>query len=404
MEGRAFTEQKVSFQKKVLEIGNKKPLFFVISFLVVGLAVPLLTVFLIKSPSPDQHVIIFGISYYKLVFIFLLSAALVVHTSLFFLGTKTVTILVSFVLSLYCCFPLVVGLRNNLTLQQAIVDISFFENLPFFLRPTYVLLEFLIPAGIVIYLFLQIKSIFSKKSHGYVFLGAAVYLAVAASLGFSALIQTQEPNIVTALIRKKADLVEKNMAALFPGTSPEVFSAAKENSESPQSSVLPTSQGLSHEERESGISGTRVPAIVEGLPPEKMVLAELEEKVESLSGKMDRMMVELDQIKTLMMRRSEIPHKESLEEKKADAAVFEKELAGSRPTIITKDPVSDSTAIGDLQQEVRLVAEKISRVLDRLGHMVKPPLESQENLKEDQENLKEDKDAVEEEKTHETAQ
>ncbi|NVL90036.1 MAG: hypothetical protein HWN69_03425 [Desulfobacterales bacterium] len=287
--------------ERVLERGGQNLLFVMICFFLVGLAAPLLLVFLIKSPQPDQHILILGVSYYRLVFIFFLSAAIMVHASLFFLRANPLTIFVVFVLSLFCCFPLIVGLRNNFTLHQAIIGVPW----PFFLKPAYILIEFLLPVGIVIYLLLQIKSIFSKKSHTYVFFSAAVYLSITSSLGFSALIQAEEPNIVSALARKKGGVAQKDVASVFPGTSLQDFFSGKDNIESSRSSELPILQVPNHPEPESAVLKTQLPIATKNSPPNKTAMVELQQQVRLLSDKVDHILDALGRMTKLLPARHE---------------------------------------------------------------------------------------------------
>lgn len=329
MKNREPVEKGASFQQKIVERGGQNLLFVVIGLLLMGLAAPLLLVFLIKSPQPEQHILIFGISYYKLVFIFFLSAAVMIHISLFFLRANPLTIFLVFVLSLFCCFPLIIGLRNNLTLHQAIIDIPFFINWPFFLKPAYIMIEFLIPAGIVIYLLLQIRSIFSEKSHTYAFFCVAVYLSIAASLGFAALIQADQPNIVTALARKKVESAPKNVGSVTSRLIvPQVQNNTNPVSPAPELRLSTTSQA---------------PA------SDKMPTVEVEQKMRLLFDKMDSVIVELGEMKALMVERQE-----NLQKNKTDA---------------TKEPPIDRTAIVEIQQEVRLLTDKTDRILDALGRM-----------------------------------
>ncbi|HIJ57666.1 MAG TPA: hypothetical protein HPQ03_16295 [Deltaproteobacteria bacterium] len=195
--------------------------------LLAGLAIPLVLVFLIRSPQPEQHLIILGISYYKLVFILFLSSAILVHTSLFFIKTKPVIILFLFCLFLFCCFPFIVGLKNNLTLSQAIVDMPFFTDWPIFLNPGYVLIEFLIPSGVIVYLYLQIRKSIARRPHHYAFLCVAIYLSVAAFLGLSGLAQARQPTIGSAIAGFfDIDPVQNGIDMLIQNTSPDSTQAS----------------------------------------------------------------------------------------------------------------------------------------------------------------------------------
>ncbi|HUV49751.1 MAG TPA: hypothetical protein VMW78_01850 [Anaerolineae bacterium] len=375
-------EKDTSFQEESLEKGVGQNLLFVATcFLLVGLAVPLLLVFLIKSPQPEQHLLIFNISYYKLVFIFFLSAVVMIHTSLFFLRANLLTIFLVFVLSLFCCFPLIMGFRNNLTLHQAIIDIPFFANWPFFLKPAYIMIEFLIPAGIVIYLLLQIRSVFSKKSHTKAFFCAAVYLSIAASLGFAALIQADQPNIVTALARKKVESAPKNSGSVTSklpvpqiqnNINPESLNDINPGGPAPESRLSTTGQD---------------PA------SSKMSAIEVEQEMWLLFDKVDRAIVELGEMKILM-----VEQQQNLQKNEANAAVQKKEISESRPTIAIKEPLIDRAAIVKMQQDVRLLTDKTDRILDALGRMANLLSEPRKNPQKN-EGMVEGKAMVEEKET-----
>ncbi|MBF0396211.1 MAG: hypothetical protein HQK78_05530 [Desulfobacterales bacterium] len=190
----------VDDQKVDWEIRFQKFFFIFTSFLFFFFAIPIIIAFLIKSPNLNEDMIILGISYQKILIIFLLTAILIAYISAFFLKISTIPILLIFILCLFCSFPLIVSLKNNFTLQQAITDIPFFENWPFFLKPSYILIEFLIPISIIICLLLQTKAFLSKNRNTYAFFFAAAYLSVAAFVGFFTLIKSNEPNIASTLI------------------------------------------------------------------------------------------------------------------------------------------------------------------------------------------------------------
>jgi len=96
--------EKKAFKDKAPPPNNNFPkaginrLFSIVTWLfLLGFAVPLLSVFLIKSPQPDQPLIVLGLSYNKLVFIFFLSAAIMIHVSLFFLRARPMMIFLLFI-------------------------------------------------------------------------------------------------------------------------------------------------------------------------------------------------------------------------------------------------------------------------------------------------------------------
>lgn len=357
-------ETEGSLQEKILERGGQHLLFVVVCLLLVGLAAPLLLVFLIKSPQAEEHIFIFGISYYKLVFVFFVSAAVMVHTSLFFLRANLWTIFAIFVISLFCCFPLIVGLRNNLTLYQAIVEIPFFAGWPFFLKPAYVMIEFLIPAGIIVYLFLQIRSIFSKKRHGYAFLCAAAYLAIAASLGFSALIQAEEPNIVSALAREKGAHVQEDFAAVLPAAILHDFSSGEDNTGSSRSSTLPVEEAPKDPGPESAVSKTPPSAATETPGSNEIAMDDLGQRMQLLTDRADRIIVQLGQMRKLITDPQDKP-----QEKKVNAGAQKKEISESPAPTATEKPPANTKAMAELQHEVRQLSGKVDHILEALNQM-----------------------------------
>jgi hypothetical protein len=178
-----------------VENGMLSLLFVMGCLLLLGLGIPILLIYYIKSPPIDQLTPIMGISFSRLVYIYLVSAAIITYTSVLFLKAGPAIIFPVFAISLYCCFPFIMGLRNNLPLKEAIIDTPLLSHLPFFLKPAYLFFEFLIPAGVLTCLFLQMKNIFSKKVRSFAFLSFSCFLGTAAVLGSSILTQADIPNL-----------------------------------------------------------------------------------------------------------------------------------------------------------------------------------------------------------------
>ena len=93
--------------------GGQKLLLWGMVVLLVGFAFPLLLVFLVKWPHPGQHLLIFGISYYKLLFIYFLTSALLIHASFFFVAGKTAGGYGVFHSVPLLLFPLYFGAQNQ---------------------------------------------------------------------------------------------------------------------------------------------------------------------------------------------------------------------------------------------------------------------------------------------------
>jgi|GEM_PF-3444425 len=165
--------------------------------LVIGLALPLLLIYWIKTPLPDQHLFFLGVSFTKLALLFWISAAIVAYLAVFALTIKPYYIFGVFLAALFGCFPLVVGLKNDLTLAQTLSDTLFFTGWPFFLKPGYILLQILLPAGMIAYLSLIVKYMFSKQGCIGAYLMAAIYLGLAAFMGIDTLSQVGQPNAMS---------------------------------------------------------------------------------------------------------------------------------------------------------------------------------------------------------------
>ena len=339
--GREELQRETSVHRNEIRKGARKILFWGMALLLIGFATPLLLVFLIKSPQPGEHLLIFGISYFKLLYILFLTSAIMIHASLFLLRAKSVVVLVFFVVSLFCCLPFIIGLRNDLTLEQVILNIPFFADWPFFLNPAYVLIEFLLPMGVVIYLFLQIKSLFSKKSGGYAFLCVALYLSVAAMLGLFGLNEAQQPNIGVALAQVKNYFANRHPGALF----------REETFRNP----LPGGNDNSQIENRTG-SSIQIPVeyIAEPLKGSDDA-AGVSLKVEQLDEKVVGLEEQLREIKELFNVR------EGALQKKPGAAVA--------PETGIMDSRAEESAIAGIREEIRLLSMDVRAISKALRQM-----------------------------------
>lgn len=324
----------------------------VICFCLLGFAVPLLVISLIKSPEALQNVAIGGVSYQQLVCAFLLSAAIIAYICMFFLKPGPLAILAFFAFSVFSCFPLIVGLRKNLTLPQTIMEIPFFQTWPFFLRPGYTLIEFLIPAAIIACLVLQIRSLLSRKPYRYTFLFVAFYLGIAAFFGFSALTQAGQPNIVHAL-----SWIKETREKQPPLRRSEIqLPSARDTGgpEGPTMNLPPV--GASKAEIASG-SETGV---------------QFERKVQILSDKVDRILEVLTQAESRPGVPSATVPAAKGEAGKDPSPKSRAALAGGG------EPVTDKPAMEDLISRVQTLSEKVERILGTLTQM-QAVLPGQEN-------------------------
>lgn len=168
------------------------------------IALPTVLIYLFKTPPPLQDVSVIGLSYYKLLFLFTLSAMALLLGTIVSLKAKLPVIATALILTLFCATPLIIGLRHELTMQQAMVQISFFAGWPFFLRPLYLLAIVLLPAGVLLFLALQLRNLFSQEEHTFAFGGAALFLAVAALFSQYELSRAGQPTLLTLLHSRPA--------------------------------------------------------------------------------------------------------------------------------------------------------------------------------------------------------
>jgi hypothetical protein len=321
----------------------------------IGLAtfgVPLLLLSALRSHQMLQNMVILGIPYQKLVFAFLLSAAITAYICMFFLKMRPLAILVFFALSVFSCFPLMIGLRNNLTLQQAIMDIPFFHNWPFFLRPGYILIEFIIPAAIIVCLGLQIQTMIRRKPYRFTFLFAGLYLGIAVFFGFSALIRAGQPNLADTLAWLKDGREKRAEMQHLSAESAGGAQARRVN----QSPVEPVKTEMVSD------SGAGV---------------EMDRKVQVLSDKVDRIleMLTLAEVRQSAQQTAPNPAEgEAGKEQNPNARLAQQ--AAAAPAAAE----AESAATDDPGADLRAVSEKVDRILETLNRVQSVLPVAQENM------------------------
>lgn len=328
---------------------------FSVVILILGffIAVPVLFIYFLKSPLPLQDVYTFGISYYNLVFVFLISAAVVIISLLFFFKSRAPVVIVIFMTCLFCCLPLVIALKNDLTLQQAIENIPFFINWPFPLRPLYIFVEFLLPAGILAFLFLQLKNIFSKKPNNYTFLGAAVYLATAAFIGFTGLLQAGQPNVMAVLARKD------NIPVVVDDQATAINRVSEHHTENGEE--IQTGGDLSSSQQGEITEQSEKPPRQKVLPTEYSTIAMIDRKVQLLKDKMDKISKELEQV--------------SISLKGQDRSVTGD--SGSLLPVPRNGQPSNANALADIDHGLGVLSDKINQMDDSLEKFIKPVVDDQ---------------------------
>jgi hypothetical protein len=207
--------------------------------------------------------------------------------------------------------------------------------------------------GILIFFFLQLKSIFSRKPHGYTFLGAAFYLAAAAFIGFSGLLQAGQPNIMTALT--KHGYTSGDRSTILENSS---GNSADSVAEVPLRGALsPGSQGNIAGQPET-IPGQS------GLPSENSKVAMLDRKVGLLEGKTNRISGESEQAGN--------PRKGQEQSTPAPLA--------SLPPVFSQNVQSlDENALARIDHRLGSLSDKINRVTESIEKLKDPVVDPQQS-------------------------
>lgn len=161
------------------------------------LGMPVLWIHMTTPPEDAALVTVLTIPYYDLYHIFLLTAVTLIVSSLVLIPLGPATGAGLFCLSLFCAFPLILGLRHNLELSRLIRTVEFFSSWPFFLHPAWLLSQVLFPAGILIFLFLYFRALFVKKRHSSAYFFSVVLVCSAAFLSLSALARAGHPTLLS---------------------------------------------------------------------------------------------------------------------------------------------------------------------------------------------------------------
>ncbi|MGA2226666.1 MAG: hypothetical protein ABSH41_19680 [Syntrophobacteraceae bacterium] len=339
-------------RKLDMETVGRGVLFLMTCIGLVAFGIPLLLLSILTSHQMLQNMVILGIPYQKLVFAFLLSAAITAYICMFFLKMRPPTILVFFALSVFSCLPLMIGLRNNFTLQQAIVDIPFFHSWPFFLRPGYILIEFLIPAAIFVCLGLQIQTMIRRKPYRFTFLFVGLYLCIAVFFGFSALTRAGQPNLADTLSWIK-DGREKRAEMLHPLAESAAGAQARRVNQSP---VEPVKTEMVSD----GGAGV-----------------EMDRKVQVLSDKVDRILEVLTLAEARQSAQQTAPHQ-------AEGEAGKEQNPNGRPAqkvaAAPETAEAELSAVNDPDTDLRVVSGKVDRILETLNRVQAVLPVAQENM------------------------
>jgi hypothetical protein len=336
------------------------PLMFVMGcLLLLGLGIPILLIYYIKSPPIDQLMPIMGISYSKLVYIFLVSTAIITYASVLFLRARPIIIFPVFVILLYCCFPFIVGLRNNLPIKEAIIDTPLLSHLPFFIKPAYLFFEFFVPTGILICLFLQIKNILSKKSTSFAFLSLACFLGTAAVLGSSILTQAGIPNLVTIAKRSNPNLsIKQNLQQAYPIPDENQLLSSTAEIESPANTFRVP--GIDKEPAGQPDTATLRSAVA--IPKEVSTMHEIDQKFQQLSAKLDHLI-------DIMRQKPSSQQNGRDQLAPANAADLSKHNEPPAASLSAAKLVENKTDEETLEQKLQQVSTRLNGIADTISRI-----------------------------------
>jgi hypothetical protein len=342
-----------------VENGVLSLLFAMGCLLLLGLGIPILLIYYIKSPPIDQLTPIMGISFSRLVYIYLVSAAIITYTSVLFLKAGPAIIFSVFAISLYCCFPFIMGLRNNLHLKEAIIDTPLLSHLPFFLKPAYLFFEFMIPAGVLTCLFLQMKNIFSKKVRSFTFLSLACFLGTAAVLGFSILTQADIPNLVSIAKWSRHELLLKQ-------DMPQTYPIAYENRASP--SAAEKHAGDTFRIPDSDKEPVSQPDVAGlhsymAIPEEVSTVDEINQKFQQLSAKLDHVINIMNQKSSLLKDGQD----QTAGPTNSDNQPRRKEAPSVAPP--ATQSVNSKAGAEDIEQKLQQVSTSLTGIAEAISRM-----------------------------------
>ncbi len=341
-----------------VESGALSLLFAMGCLLLLGLGIPVLLIYYIKSPPIDQLMPIMGISYSKLVYIYLVSAAIITYTSVLFLKAGPAIIFPVFAILLYCCFPFIMGLRNNLPLKEAIIDTPLLSHLPFFLKPAYLFFEFLIPAGVLTCLFLQMKNIFSKKVRSFAFLSFACFLGTAAVLGFSILTQADIPNLVSIAKWSKHNLfLKQDMPQTYPIRYENRASSSAAEKYAGDTFRIP--DGDKEPVGQPDVAGLRS---YMAIPKEVSTVDEINQKFQQLSAKLDHVIDIMNQKSSLLK-----DGQDQTGPTNSDDQPRRKETPSAAPP--ATQPATKKAGAEDIEQKLQQVSTSLTGIAEAISRV-----------------------------------
>lgn len=279
-------------------LGDAGRILLLVIVVVMGIVVaaPVLTTYLMNTPVPPEGLRVMGLSYHSLVMILLLSSACMATTLTFFFRFSISRASVWFLLLLFCCYPMVAGLKNNLTLVQALQEITLFSGWPFFLRPMYIFISIVLPVVILSLAALQIRRLVRREPGVLAFFFTSLYLGIAAFIGFSGLGRAGHATLF--------ELLKRPTGSLSSG-----FAAPADSNESRVDFQFPAGERPGRESPGAKHGASRSPdperRLSPAAPGNRENGTEFNASIETLEKKTDRILSLIEEIKVGLTLKAE---------------------------------------------------------------------------------------------------
>ena len=195
------THETHEFKKISVHPGKLTTVLILMATFFLGL--PVLWIYFSAAPEDLKSLTFLTIPHLDLTHLFLLCAVVLIVSSLILIPVKPIFFSCFFLLSLFCSFPLIIGLRYRLGLSETVVAMDFFKNWPFFLHPTWALSQFLLPVGLLLFVFLYFRALFTKRNNLYAYLFSIALISGAVFLSISDMNRAGQPNLLS-LFEKNA--------------------------------------------------------------------------------------------------------------------------------------------------------------------------------------------------------
>lgn len=165
----------------------------------VLVALPVLLLQILRGTLPLEGSSFWGVWYQHLTMALLGLAVLLVISLAYRLRGQPWLATLALIAGLFCAWPFLLAIRQNLTGAELLRGQPLFALWPFYLQPLHLLVEIILPLTILAYLLLALQELFVAEERSFAALGAALFLGVAVYIGATGLNQTEQPTLLSRL-------------------------------------------------------------------------------------------------------------------------------------------------------------------------------------------------------------